>query len=121
MTSKKHHIKLNLSEHFKNSVSSRAAVINLFTIDLSDIKILEINFSDIDFVSRSATHQLIKEKERLENKLHIKVNFSSVNNAVKEMFAIVNKSIESPPTKVSEIHRIHFSTQKEFSNFLSRI
>lgn len=121
MTSKKHHIKLNLSEHFNNSVSSRAAVINLFAIDLSDIKTLQVDFITIDFVSRSATHQFIKEKEKLENKSHVKVNFSNINKAVKHMFDIVNKSIESPQPKVSEIRRVHFSTQKEFSSFLSRI
>lgn len=121
MTHKEQHIVLSLSEHFKNSVLSRAAVINLFDIDFSKAKTVEIDFSTIDFVSRSATHQLIKEKERLEKTLPVKVNFLNLNKKVKEMFEVVSKSIETPKPQVSTIHRVHFSTPKEFQSFLLHI
>lgn len=118
---KEKNIVLKLAEHFKNSVSSRAAVINLFAVDLSDKEPIEVDFNNIEFISRSATHQFIKEKQRLENELKIKVAFLNQNKEVKTMFDIVNKSIESPQPKVSEIYRVRFSSQKEFSNFLLRI
>ena len=87
---KEQNIVLKLSEHFKSSISSRAAVINLFAVDLANKKSAEVYFRNID-------------------------------TEVKTMFDIVNKSIESPQPKVSDIHRVHFSSQKEFSNFLLRI
>lgn len=123
MTNKKQHRILKLSEHFKDSVSSRAAIINLFAIDLSKVKTLEIDFSNIDFVSRSATHQLIKEKERLEKELHIKVSFCKRCREVKEMFDIVSKSLKTAQSakNISTVHRVIFSTPKEFRNFLQRI
>ena len=119
MQKNKNHIILKLSEHYKNSIASRAAIINLFDIDLT--KTLEVDFSDITFVSRSATHQFIKEKERIENTLKIKVDFINLSSEVKEIFDLVTNSIETPKPVTSSIHRVHFSTQKEFKSFLSRI
>ena len=121
MTRNKNHIVLKLSEHYNNSIASRAAIINLFDIDLTEIKILEIDFSDITFVSRSATHQFIKEKERIENTLKIKVDFINLSSEVKEIFELVANSIESPKPVTSSIHRVHFSTPKEFQSFLMRV
>ena len=115
------HITLKLSERFKNRVSSRAAVINLFDIDFSNVLTIDVDFNDIVFISRSATHQFIKEKQRLEKESQFRVKFFNLNTEVKAMFDIVNKSIATPQPKVSEIHRVHFSTQKEFSSFLLRI
>ncbi len=121
MLKDKIHIKIKLSEHYKNSIASRAAIINLFDLDFSQIESLEVDFSDITFVSRSATHQFIKEKERIANNFQVKVVFSNVTTELKEIFEIVNESIENPKTLTSSIHRVYFSTQKEFQNFLSRV
>ncbi len=121
MTKNKNHIIIKLSEHYKNSIASRAAIINLFTIDLTEIKTIEIDFSYITFISRSATHQFIKEKERLENTLKIKADFINLSSEVKEIFDLVAKSIESPKPVTSSIHRVHFSTPKEFQSFLTRV
>lgn len=121
MLKDKNHIKIKLSEHYKNSIASRAAIINLFDIDFLKIKSVEMDFSDISFASRSATHQLIKEKERLENKLHIKVSFSNLSAEIKKIFELVSKSIEAPKPLTSSIHRVHFSNQKDFQSFLARI
>lgn len=122
MLKNKNHIKvIKLSDHYNSSIASRVAIINLFDIDLSEIKTLEVDFSDITFISRSATHQFIKEKKRIEKTLHIKVDFLNISAKLKELFEIVSKSIASPKPLTSSIHRVRFSTQKEFQSFLARV
>jgi|GEM_PF-1294040 len=121
MLKNKNHIKIKLSERFRNSIASRVAIINLFDVELSDVKTLEVDFSDIAFVSRSATHQFIKEKERIEKELHIKVDFSNLCKEVRKNFEIVIESIEAPKPVISSIHRVHFSTQKDFQSFLAGV
>lgn len=121
MLKNKNHIKIKLSERFRNSIASRVAIINLFDVELSDIKTLEVDFSDIAFVSRSATHQFVKEKERIEKKLHIKVDVPKLCKEVRKKFKLVSESIEAPKPVTSSIHRVRFSTQKDFQRFLAGV
>ena len=121
MAKRKQHITLKLFENFNSSISSRAAIINLFNFDFTKVKTLEVDFSKVSFLSRSAAHQLIKEKERYDNKYNIKVKFTNRSKMVKEMLDTVNKSLKIPQSKSIPVQRVYFSTQKEFNQFMLQI
>jgi len=59
-------VKIILSNKFKRSISTRAAIENLFK-DLRAEEII-IDFSDIHFISSSAAHQIVTEVRVLEKK-----------------------------------------------------
>ena len=109
---------VHLSAIFTDSIASRAAVINLFRDVTEKIQSIALDFEDITFISRSASHQFMLEKERFEKK-KIKVEFLSVSRQVKEMFEAIHeaskKEKESP-----KIHRVRF-TSPSFQNFLQRV
>jgi anti-anti-sigma regulatory factor len=67
-------INIILSKIFDRSISTRAAVENLFKDVIADEVV--IDFLDISFISSSAAHQMVTEIKNLEKK---KVKVSSVN------------------------------------------
>ena len=121
MLNEKKHITLKLSDNYTSSIFSRASIINLFSIDLSNVGSLEIDLSNAAFLSRSPAHQLLTEKERLQDELKIKVEFSKVNKTVKEMLDVVEKSRKTPKMKTAKVDKVEFSTEEEFEKFLSQI
>lgn len=76
---------LILSEKFSNSISTRTAVENLFKNLIADELI--IDFSDINFISSSAAHQVVIEIKRLEDR-KISVKCENLNSDVCRMMEL---------------------------------
>ena len=59
---------------------------------------IELDFSGIEFISRSATHELLLVKERLENRIFNKksIIFSNMNIDVSEMIRTVAANRVAP-------------------------
>ena len=113
-------ITMILSETLKESILSRSAIINLFNhIDTGKIQAIEVDFDDISFISRSASHQLLIEERELEKK-HIEVNFIKMTTEVKKMIETVKKSL-SKPKEIPQIHQIRFSSQKKLEKYLLQV
>ena len=111
---------ITLSETLKESILSRSAIINLFShIDTRKVQSVDVDFENITFVSRSASHQLIIEKRELE-KENVEVAFVKMSTEVKKMIEVVKKSLDKPK-EVPHIHQVHFSSQKKLQKYLLQV
>jgi len=74
-----------LSSKFNRSISTRAAIENLFKNLIADEVV--IDFSDIYYISGSAAHQIITEIKFLEKK-NVKVSCEHMNDDVSRMLEL---------------------------------
>ncbi|NOY36343.1 MAG: STAS domain-containing protein [Chlorobi bacterium] len=107
-----------LKEKFDNSISSRAAIKNLFNFDTDALKELAIDFSDIVFISSSVAHQLVMELRKLES-LDIEVNFLNINEDVQRMINIAKTDRKNIFT-TQPIEVIDTPSEKELDEFLTK-
>ncbi len=81
-----------------NTISSRDVVINFLPIIKKNLKnSIVFDFSDINFISRSAAHELIKLKTKYFN-----ITFSNLADEVSEMLRIIAANIASPKKSQDE-------------------
>ena len=83
-------IRLKLSEVFGNNIFTRRTISNFFEeLNKRHDKEMELDFSGIDFISRSCVDEYIKQKEKTKKKL-VEVNISkdvcSMFNVVKNQY-----------------------------------
>ncbi len=114
-------ITIRLYDHYHNSVISRAAINNLFDVDLENLHSINIDFKDISFISRSAAHQLMIQKRLLSEK-NIKITFSNLSPKVEETLNIVEKDAQNQRHKnSSNLEKVPIRNQDELHKFLMEI
>ena len=91
-STKNNSINIKIADKIAPIVSSRDIIVKLKN-DISKLKAKEVSldFTDVNFVSRSAAHELLITKEELKRKTLRKKNiiFINTNNDVKEMIRTV--------------------------------
>lgn len=80
------------SIHLRASVDLLKEKIYKLKIEARDLKDINLDFEGIEFVSRSAAHEILKLKSEIE-KDGIFLSFSNQNEFVRRMFEIVAKQI----------------------------
>lgn len=104
---------INLIEYLPSSISSREIVKDFLEKMIKKInnETIYLNFSKIEFISRSAAHELLKMKERIENNDETpkEVIFTEMDENVASMIRVVaaNKAYnpaEKPEFKPKEIN-----------------
>ena len=108
--------KIALKELFDTQISSRSAVDSVFS-DLQGIQHIELDFSAIQFVSRSAAHQLISTVDQLQ-KSRITVEMQSLHPEVSKMLAKVRESIKKPIKLATYVEFLSFSSDEEMEDFV---
>ncbi len=99
------HIKLDLQKIIAPIITSRDAINKLEAmIKKSWFNEVELDFSDIQFISRSATHELLLMKERFYNRMFLKksIIFSNMNIDVSEMIRTVAANRVAPKKHTDE-------------------
>jgi hypothetical protein len=86
--------KINLHNEFGNLIITREAIISLFNSLAHTNNLLVLDFSNIEFISRSATHEYIRQK--LSN--NIKLKEINMSQNVKSMFLLVTKQLKKITT-----------------------
>jgi len=79
-----------------SQLNSRAYVQSLFST-MDDVGLV-LDFSKIDFVSRSAIHELIKQ-QAIASQQGRAINVIRMSTEVKKMYTMVKNSIETPTDK----------------------
>jgi anti-anti-sigma regulatory factor len=104
-----------LSNKFDRSISTRAAVKNLF----KDIKPdeLVIDFSSICFISSSAAHQMVIEIKRFEER-NISVTCENVNVDVSRMMELAKTDRKNLFTMAPVINHYVIQSEKDLSKLL---
>ena len=110
-------ISIRLSDIFKENIISRSSISLLFNEKMQDSKI-ELDFSKIVFLSRSAAQQLELEKMKLR-KRNVEVTSINTNEVIKKMFEIVKNQSKSKSS--SQIIFKSFKSESERTRFLMNI
>ena len=79
--------KIILKKRFDKIISTRAAIDEVFSFDLSNLEEISIDFADIFFISSSAAHQLVLKIREYE-KRDIEVILLNMNDEVERMINI---------------------------------
>lgn len=108
--------KIALRDIFDVQLSGRSAVDSIFT-DLSGVHHLVLDFSSIEFISRSAAHQLLSRVDRLQSE-RISVEIVSASPEVSRMLSRVRQSIENPKKLATYVEILTFSSEKEMEDFV---
>lgn len=108
--------KIELSQLFDSQLSGRSAVDSIFS-SLEGVHHLVLDFSSIQFISRSAAHQLISTIDLLQ-KNRVTVELNSLDQEVEKMLYKVRKSIEKPKKLATYVEFLSFSDEKELEKFV---
>lgn len=102
-TNKKNSI--NLLKKIAKNISSRDVVQKLNPIiEKINAKRIELDFNDIEFISRSAAHELLLIKEKWFYKQKKKLIFQNTNDDVKKMIKAVASSRAIPDKNIKKIN-----------------
>lgn len=74
-------------------------------------EIIALDFSDIEFLSRSAAHELLQLKEELKMKHNKELQFVNANEEVSVILRVVaaNRAVAKKNEKAAEIKTVPFS------------
>lgn len=108
--------KITLSELFDKQISSRSAIDSIFC-NIEGVHHLVLDFCTIEFISRSAAHQLITVVDQLQ-KSRVTVEMQSVNPPVSQMLTKVRQSVKKPLKLATYVEFISFSSEKEMEEFI---
>jgi anti-anti-sigma regulatory factor len=110
-------VKLNL--HFDRSISTRVAIQNLFCFDKNGIEEIIFDFSDIHFISSSASHQFVIEIKELE-KQNISVSYSNISEDIEKMLCLAKTDRKNIFT-VQEVKHLNVLSNKDLSSLLLEV
>jgi restriction endonuclease S subunit len=103
-----------LSENGRETIQSRDEVILLFTIDFKDIDTLILDFENLQFISRSPAHEVLKQVEKVKNFYGIECKFISMNTDIEKMFEIIKNTVQGnaqPIKKYQDIRKEDFYSE----------
>ena len=114
MVKKTKTINIDVAKSLAPIVGSRDVVSNLKKIiEKAHAKAINLDFSAVEFISRSAAHELLVLKEKLNKSFFKKkvINFINASDNVTEMFRTVaaNRALPKSKTKELEIETIDVS------------
>ena len=107
---------VQLSLHFDRSISTRVAVQNLFSFDKRGVMEIVFDFSDIHFISSTASHQFVMEVKELE-KQNISVSYTNISDDVKKMFCLAKTDRKNIFT-IQDVQHINVLSNKDLSSLL---
>ena len=79
-------------------------------IQKTDAKSVVLDFSKVDFISRSAAHELLVLKENLKQTKHIDITFANTNKDINEMLRIVAANRAIPKHQVVPMLHVERTT-----------
>lgn len=104
---KKDNITIDVAQHLANIIGSRDVAAKLASvIKKADAKSVDLDFSNVEFISRSAAHELITLKNDLKRKFLKKkdIDFINMTKDVKEMVRLVAANIAAPDKEEIKIN-----------------
>lgn len=114
---------ISVKDHMAHTtlVTREAATSFMLQIKKLPWNTIELDFSNIEFISRSFADQLHKEKIELWEANEKKVNVSNACEAVFQMLQAVSKTQNKPDRVIPDIEVLHFNDRKSLKAFLSSL
>ncbi|MCX5667373.1 MAG: hypothetical protein NTY34_03560 [Candidatus Omnitrophica bacterium] len=106
MVKKTKTINIDVAKNLAPIVGSRDVASSLkTTIEKAHAKAINLDFSAVEFVSRSAAHELLVLKEKLNKSFFKKkeINFINASDNVTEMFRTVAANRALPKSKIEAV------------------
>jgi anti-anti-sigma regulatory factor len=112
--------KIRIRDFFSENISSRDAIALIFNRSFIPEQTVILDFSNVEFISRSAAHQLHVEIKRIEDFFNCNVVYVITNTEVSKLIEIVKKDINLSKVNSNEIKQIIFNTPDGLNEFLLR-
>ena len=115
---------ITLRELFASKdISSRNAMSIIFSDLMAELCLRKpdsviVSFKDIEFITRSAAHELITEFNQLKESCQVQIQFTDIDIHVFEMLRVVNDSINKD--KISNLSLIQYSYRTE-AHFINQL
>lgn len=107
---------IKLSSYFDRSISTRAAIRNLFIFSKKGIGEVVINFHNISFISSSASHQLTLEINDFEqNGIHVTI--SNVGENIGKMIEL-SKTDRKNIFTVQNMEQVQVRSEQDLAKLL---
>jgi len=116
---KKRRVNIRFSDYFTNQIGGRSSV-DMVLKGIKKSGDYSLDFENIDFLSRSAAHQLLTLKNTLKRK-GVDISFINVSDSIKLMFEKVANSMARNTKHSIPINRIDFKGEDELKNYLLNI
>lgn len=97
---------IHIAQQIAKIVSSRDLVYKLKKEVLkSKEPSVQFDFTDVEFVSRSAAHEFLMLQEEMQNRLFKKktIQFTNTNENIKQMFRVVAANLAMPKNQKPEL------------------
>ncbi len=103
-----------------DSIKSRAAVRSFFRL-AADEKTVKVDFAKIEFLSRTAAHELLLMQNSLSSK-GVNVSFLNVSPQVNEMLELVNRSLgKEKQAGFRFVKWLTFDDEKKYEDYLLQL
>lgn len=110
--------KIDLKALFGTSLNTREGAIDLSNlISALNVPLVELDFKEVEFMSRSFADQFYKEKLKLQEN-HISVYVKNANQEIESILNTVSNTQNKKDRTFNEIQVIRFKSVNEMSNFL---
>ncbi len=111
--------KVDLGIFISRLISSRDIIDVLFNSVPSTSKTLVLDFKDVEFITRSAAHQLILKINEFKVNKNLIVQLINKSDTIDQMLEIVKNDSSNANRKSPKITRLKFNSQEEFDQFLA--
>jgi len=108
------HIRLN--SFFIRDIFTRSAVEAVFNFPQDNLKLIELDFKDIYFISSSSAHQVVIEIDKLKRK-KIEVKLINVNQDIDNMLKLASMPRKNIFT-LKEIEQKIYKSRDDLNHFL---
>ena len=115
-----YHISIN--EVIGKYLNTREAVSEISKLIQSDpCQVIELDFTDVEFMSRSFADEFHKERIRLQNEFNLQIEIHNANQEIMVILQAVSKTQNNPDRPLVDILSFRFSKPEMLSNYLLSI
>lgn len=115
---------INIFKILGTTLNTREATYLVFkAIDLGNTKTIQLDFSGVEFMSRSFADEFYKYRRTLETENNIQIVLVNMNKDLSQMLQAVTNSntIGKLEIETMKFNHIKFKTQEELSKYLSSL
>ena len=112
-------LQISVFDELGNSLNSREAVSILSeNIEAPKFNPIELDFSGVEFMSRSFADQFHKEKIKWQEELNLQVDIVNANEEILEMLNAVSQTQDKRDRKIIDVPIFKFTNPELISNYL---
>jgi len=113
---------IQITDFLQDSLNTREAVHEISKlIEANPCQVVELDFTGVDFMSRSFADELHKEKIRLQKEYAVRIDILNANEEVMAILEVVARTQNKQEKKAVEVPVYKFSNPELVFNYLLTI